>query len=173
MGWRGLLIATLMSAVISAWACLRPYGAADRIHTRVGYAGLYLGNCHCHRHPAGQDFFGLNLASLPEHWWQKVMALADAMPALDPAATAVALATLAVLIFWPRLRLPIPGHLPALMVGLAVAWAMGLLGHSVETIGSRFSYLLPDGTLGCRHSAVFPRTAWPWIAPAPVVSRWS
>jgi SulP family sulfate permease len=114
-----------------------------------------------------KDFFGLELAEMPEHWWQKVQVLANALPGLDPAATAVALTTLAVLILWPRLRLPIPGHLPALMAGLAVAWAMGLTGQTVETIGSRFSYLLPDGTTGAGIPPFFPELAWPWDRPGP------
>ncbi len=166
-GLAGLLIATLMSAVILLGLAFARMGRLIEYIPESVTLGFTSGIAIVIATLQVKDFFGLNLASLPEHWWQKVMALADAMPALDPAATAVALATLAVLIFWPRLRLPIPGHLPALMVGLAVAWAMGLLGHSVETIGSRFSYLLPDGTLGAGIPPFFPELAWPWDRPGP------
>jgi SulP family sulfate permease len=42
-----------------------------------------------------------------------------------------------------------------------------LPGFSVETIGSRFGYILPDGTAGVGIPPVLPTPAWPWEAPGP------
>ncbi|GAA0681172.1 C4-dicarboxylic acid transporter DauA [Marinobacterium maritimum] len=166
-GLAGLLIATLMSALILLGLAFARMGRLIEYIPEPVTLGFTSGIAIVIATLQVKDFFGLSLDRLPEHWWQKVASLATAMPALDPAATAVALATLAVLVLWPRLRLPIPGHLPALLVGLAVAWFAGLMGHSVETIGSRFSYLLPDGTLGAGIPPFFPELAWPWDRPGP------
>jgi SulP family sulfate permease len=166
-GLAGLLLATLMSAVILLGLAFARMGRLIEYIPESVTLGFTSGIAIVIATLQVKDFFGLELAEMPEHWWQKVQVLAEALPALDPAATAVALTTLAVLILWPRLRLPIPGHLPALMAGLAVAWAMGLTGHTVETIGSRFSYLLPDGTTGAGIPPFFPELAWPWDRPGP------
>ncbi len=166
-GLAGLLLATLMSAVILLGLAFARMGRLIEYIPESVTLGFTSGIAIVIATLQVKDFFGLELAEMPEHWWQKVQVLAEALPALDPAATAVALTTLAVLILWPRLRLPIPGHLPALMAGLAVAWAMGLMGHTVETIGSRFSYLLPDGTTGAGIPPFFPELAWPWDRPGP------
>jgi SulP family sulfate permease len=166
-GLAGLLLATLMSAVILLGLAFARMGRLIEYIPESVTLGFTSGIAIVIATLQVKDFFGLELAEMPEHWWQKVQVLANALPGLDPAATAVALTTLAVLILWPRLRLPIPGHLPALMAGLAVAWAMGLMGHTVETIGSRFSYLLPDGTTGAGIPPFFPELAWPWDRPGP------
>lgn len=166
-GLAGLLLATLMSAVILLGLAFARMGRLIEYIPESVTLGFTSGIAIVIATLQVKDFFGLEMAEMPEHWWQKVQVLAEALPALDPAATAVALTTLAVLILWPRLRLPIPGHLPALMAGLAVAWAMGLMGHTVETIGSRFSYLLPDGTTGAGIPPFFPELAWPWDRPGP------
>jgi SulP family sulfate permease len=166
-GLAGLLLATLMSAVILLGLAFARMGRLIEYIPESVTLGFTSGIAIVIATLQVKDFFGLELAEMPEHWWQKVQVLANALPGLDPAATAVALTTLAVLILWPRLRLPIPGHLPALMAGLAVAWAMGLTGQTVETIGSRFSYLLPDGTTGAGIPPFFPELAWPWDRPGP------
>src|SRR5690606_16056522 len=44
-------------------------------------------------------------------------------------------------------------------------WLLGLDGHTVDTIGSRFSYLLPDGTTGAGIPPILPEFVWPWNQP--------
>lgn len=166
-GLAGLLLATLMSAVILLGLAFARMGRLIEYIPESVTLGFTSGIAIVIATLQIKDFFGLNLAELPEHWWQKVATLASAMPEMDPAATAVALVTLLVLVFWPRLRLPVPGHLPALLAGLFVAWLVGLQGHAVETIGSRFSYLLPDGSVGAGIPPFFPELAWPWNRPGP------
>src|SRR5690606_17136580 len=58
-------------------------------------------------------------------------------------------------------------HLPAVAVGALVALWLGQGGFAVDTIGSRFSYLLADGTTGRGIPPVAPHFAWPWRQPGP------
>jgi SulP family sulfate permease len=71
-----------------------------------------------------KDFLGLQMAHVPEHYLQKVGALAMALPTINPGDAAIGVVTLGTLIIWPRLGIRLPGHLPALLAGCAVmAWS--------------------------------------------------
>lgn len=109
-----------------------------------------------------KDFFGLNLASLPEHYVEKVWLLLSSLGQTHWASLLVAGATLSVMLLWPRLKWPVPPHLPAVLIGSVLAMALASAGAEVETIGSRFSYLLPDGTSGQGIPPVLPQFEWPW-----------
>ena len=54
-----------------------------------------------------KDFFGLHVPEMPETYVGKVQALAHALPSWQWGDTLVGVATLAVLLLWPRLRLPV------------------------------------------------------------------
>lgn len=109
-----------------------------------------------------KDLFGLNLTTVPEHYIEKVMTLEQALPTLTMADTLIGLTTLAVLVFWPKLGIRLPGHLPALLAGVAVMGIMSLIGHDVATIGSRFSYMLADGSQGQGIPPILPQWMLPW-----------
>lgn len=109
-----------------------------------------------------KDLFGLHLTTVPEHYIEKVMALAQALPTLTMADTLIGLTTLAVLVFWPKLGIRLPDHLPALLAGVAVMGIMSLMGHDVATIGSRFSYMLADGSQGQGIPPILPQWVLPW-----------
>jgi SulP family sulfate permease len=112
-----------------------------------------------------KDFFGLTLPHMPESYINKVTALFQALPTLNMGDTLVSLATLAVLIFWPKLKVRFPAHLPALLTGALVMVIVNHFGLSVETIGSRFSYLLPDGSSGSGIPPILPQFVLPWNLP--------
>lgn len=114
-----------------------------------------------------KDFFGLTVAEMPETYVGKVQALAHALPSWQWGDTLVGVATLAVLLLWPRLRLPVPGHLPAVLVGVGLGVGLHALGVDVATIGSKFSYTLADGTQGMGIPPIAPTLVMPWALPGP------
>lgn len=87
-----------------------------------------------------KDFLGLQMPHVPEHYLQKVAALAMALPTINVGDAAIGVVTLGILILWPRLGIRLPGHLPALLGGCAVMLVVNLLGGDVATIGSQFHY---------------------------------
>lgn len=99
---------------------------------------------------------------MPEYYWDKLAVLASALPDLDGMSTLVAGVTLAVMLLWSRLKTPVPPHLPAVIVGSLLALWFNANGASIETIGSRFSYLMPDGSTGAGIPPFLPEIAWPW-----------
>ena len=166
-GLAGLLVATLMSAVILLLlACARLGRLIEYIPEPVTL-GFTSGIAIVIATLQIPDFFGLSLTEVPEAWWLKLSSFAQALPSFDSATLLVASLTLATLLLWPRLRLPVPGHLPALLIGVGSAWLLSGLGHEVETIGSRFSYLLPDGSTGQGIPPFFPEFVWPWQQEGP------
>ncbi|MDP2714397.1 C4-dicarboxylic acid transporter DauA [Rheinheimera sp.] len=114
-----------------------------------------------------KDFFGLAIADMPEHYAGKVVVLAQHLPQLSLPALLVAAVTLAVMLLWPKLKTVIPAHLPALFIGTLLALLLLNFGAELDTIGSRFSYTMPDGSSGSGIPPYLPYFDWPWLRPGP------
>ena len=108
------------------------------------------------------DFMGLGLGSLPEAFPGKLWALGQGMAHVHWPSLALAVLTLGVMVLWPRLRLPVPAHLVAVLVGSVVALLLAKQGLGVDTIGSRFTWVLPDGSSGQGIPPVLPHFLLPW-----------
>ncbi|MDC9622336.1 C4-dicarboxylic acid transporter DauA [Xenorhabdus sp. XENO-7] len=164
-GLSGLLIATLMSGVILIVMGLARFGRLIEYIPMSVTLGFTSGIAITIATMQVQNFFGLKLAHIPENYIDKVIALSQALPSLQLSDTLIGLATLLVLIFWPKLGVKLPGHLPALIAGTAVMGAMHLLSYDVTTIGSSFSYTLADGTQGQGIPPILPQFVLPWNLP--------
>eukprot|EP00003_Mantamonas_plastica_P003357 TRINITY_DN12685_c0_g1_i1.p1 TRINITY_DN12685_c0_g1~~TRINITY_DN12685_c0_g1_i1.p1 ORF type:complete len:575 (+),score=38.15 TRINITY_DN12685_c0_g1_i1:1829-3553(+) len=164
-GLGGLLVATFLSGVMLVLMAVMRLGRLIEYIPESVTLGFTGGIAVVIATLQISDFFGLPVASMPEHYWEKLDVLAGAMSALDVSSTAVAAVTLAVMLLWPRLRTPVPPHLPAVVTGSLMALWLNANGAAIDTIGSRFSYLLPDGSIGAGIPPVLPEFAWPWNQP--------
>lgn len=166
-GLAGLLVATLMSGVFLILFGLARFGRLIEyipLSVTLGFTsgiGITIGTMQI------KDFLGLHLTQVPEHYLQKVGALAGALPTLNPGDAAIGVVTLGTLIFWPRLGIRLPGHLPALLAGCAVMVVVNLAGGHVATIGSQFHYVLADGTRGNGIPQLLPQLVLPWDMSGP------
>ncbi|WP_312227202.1 C4-dicarboxylic acid transporter DauA [Pseudescherichia sp.] len=164
-GLAGLLVATLISGLFLILFGLARFGRLIEyipLPVTLGFTagiGITIGTMQI------KDFLGLEMAQVPEHYLQKVGALVMALPSLNLGDAAIGVITLAVLILWPRLGIRLPGHLPALLAGCAVMGLAKLAGFEVATIGSRFHYLLADGTQGNGIPQLLPQLVLPWQMP--------
>jgi SulP family sulfate permease len=113
-----------------------------------------------------KDFFGLPIESMPEHYMDKLILLAQSVPDTHWPSLLVAGITLAVMLIWPLLKAPIPAHLPALLIGSLLALWLNQVGFSVDTIASRFEYLTAGGSVGHGIPPMLPSFQWPWKYPA-------
>jgi SulP family sulfate permease len=166
-GLGGLLLATLMSGALLVIMALMRLGRLIEYIPEAVTLGFTAGIAVVILTLQVKDFFGLPLESLPEHYWDKLAVLGQALPQIDGMSTLVAVATLAVMLLWPKLRTPVPPHLPAVLVGSGLALMLNASGAGIETIGSRFSYLLPDGSTGAGIPPFLPEFTWPWQQPGP------
>lgn len=175
-GLGGLLIATVMAGVILiSLAVLRLGRLIEYIPESVtlgftGGIGVVIATLQV------KDYLGLSIEHMPEHYLDKIIALIQALNSTQSASLAVATITFVCMLIWPKLKTPIPPHLPALLIGTLLAWWLNSNGWAVDTLNSRFSYTAADGTLMQGIPAVLPSFIWPWQQTgangAPLVFSW-
>lgn len=164
-GLGGLLMATLLSGLILIIMALFRLGRLIEyipLPVTLGFTcgiGITIATLQI------KDFLGLTIPSMPSHYIDKVQTIFTALPTISWSDTAVGIVTLFVLTQWRRLRLPIPGHLPAVIVGTILALILSYYGMNVATIGSAFTYTLSDGTVGNGIPNVLPQFMLPWNIP--------
>ncbi len=110
-----------------------------------------------------KDIGGLSVASMPEHYVDKLGALWAARGSANVFEVGVAALTLALLVLLPRVtkRIPAPLIAIALVAGLAAAVHAIAPGFAVATIGSRF-HTNVGGVVVAGIPAVLPSPALPW-----------
>lgn len=160
-GLGGLLVASLMAgAIMIAMALLRLGRLIEYIPEAVTL-GFTAGIAIVIATLQIKDFLGLQV-QLPAHYLEKVALLFQQLPYIDWPSVAVASTTLLMMLLWPLLKSPLPPHLPAIIVGSLLAFFFNQQGWSVDTIGSRFSYTLPNGVTGFGIPPQLPELIWPW-----------
>ncbi|MDF7666826.1 C4-dicarboxylic acid transporter DauA [Orbaceae bacterium ESL0727] len=165
-GLSGLLIATLLSGIFLVLMGIIRLGRLIEYIPLPVVLGFTSGIAITIATMQIKDFFGLTLDHMPENYIAKITALATTLPTIQFADTLVGLVTLIMLLIWPKIstafRIHLPGHLPALIIGVLVMLLLNNFGYQVATIGSRFSYTLSDDTVGHGIPAVLPQFVIPW-----------
>lgn len=164
-GLSGLLMATLLSGLILVLMALFRLGRLIEyipLPVTLGFTcgiGIVIATLQI------KDFLGLHIAEMPTHYIDKIHAILTALPTINWADAAVGIVTLIVLTQWYKLRLPIPGHLPAVIIGTLLSLILIYFGQEVATIGSAFQYTLPDGSVAQGIPNVLPELMLPWNIP--------
>lgn len=161
-GLSGLLVATLLSGIFLILMGMIRLGRLIEYIPLPVVLGFTSGIAITIATMQIKDFFGLTLEHMPESYVTKVIELAKTLPTINLADTLVGIVTLVVLIVWPKLRVKISGHLPALVAGIIVMLIFNQFGYQIETIGSRFTYTLGDNTVGHGIPPVLPEFILPW-----------
>jgi SulP family sulfate permease len=115
-----------------------------------------------------KDLLGLEVAEMPEHFVERVQAIAHAVPTTRAADVAIGLLTLGVLLAWPRVTRRVPAPLVALVAGAGTAALAGWLlpGFEAATIASRFEYRI-GRFVGHGIPPLPPLPVLPWLLPGP------
>ena len=163
-GLAGLLLASLMAGGMLVGMALMRIGRFIEYVPQPVTLGFTAGIAVVIATLQVKDLFGLPIETMPEDFAAKIHLLVSTLPGIHWPSLLVAAVTLLILL-WPRLKTPLPPQLPAVVIGSLVALGLGLAGQDVETIGSRFSYLLPDGSLGSGIPPYLPAFEWPWRQP--------
>ncbi|WP_410014970.1 C4-dicarboxylic acid transporter DauA [Sodalis sp. C49] len=164
-GLAGLLIATLLSGVILVIMGFARLGKLIEFIPLSVTLGFTSGIAITIATMQIKDFFGLTLPVVPEEYVGKVAALFAALPTFNPGDTLIGIGTMAVLVYWPRLGIRFPAHLPALIAGSGIMAVLWLFDMPVATIGTRFGYILADGTHGQGIPPILPQWLLPWTLP--------
>lgn len=145
-GLRGLLIATLLASFLLIAMGLLKLG---RIIYYVPYPvtmGFTTGIAVVIATIALNDLLGLHIEKLESHYLEKLLQIGYALPHFNTAEACIGLLTLFTLLGLPRLTKKIPPALVGIAIGTFTALFLTQNGFSIDTIGSRFSYILEDGT---------------------------
>lgn len=136
-GMPGLQVVTLLAGAMLLAFGLARMGSVIRFIPESVILGFTAGIAVVIFVGQWQAFFGLP-AVAGEHFHERLIALAAALPRLHPATTLMGLACLAVLIVWPRI--PAAGRVPAPLVALVGATLAQTLLRlpGVATIGTAF-----------------------------------
>ena len=137
-GVDGLLVATFMAGFMLVLFGLFRLGTAIKFIPYPVVVGFTSGIAVVILSSEVRDFFGFRMETVPADFLERWRAFAHAVPTLNPWALGVSLASLAIMIWWPRVSRRVPGPFVALIVMTVVA---NLFHFPVETIGSRFGVL--------------------------------
>lgn len=134
-GLPGLAMVTLMAGIILLAMGLTGLGSAVRFIPRPVVIGFTNGIAILIASTQIKDFFGLRVGAVPSEFLPRMKLLIGHIPSFNWQALAIGVATLAIMLFLPRITRRVPASIVAL---LACTVACALLHLRVETIGSRF-----------------------------------
>jgi len=134
-GMSGLAMVTVMAGVILLLMGFTGLGAAVRFIPRMVVIGFTNGIAILIASTQIKDFFGLRTGAVPSEFFPRIKLLSANFATFNPAALALGLGTLAILLLLPRLTRRVPASIVAVLGCTAVAWFFHL---PVETIGSKF-----------------------------------
>jgi SulP family sulfate permease len=156
-GVGGLTAATLMAGVLLIGFGLARLGTTIRFIPHPLITGFTAGIAVIIASGEVKDALGLRMGAVPADFIERFHVFGQNMHTINGAAVALCLASIVIIVLWPRVSRRIPSPLIAL---LATTIAARLLSLDVETIGSRF------GTL----SASLPHPVLPHLSFADVTT---
>lgn len=160
-GTGGLLVATMMAGLMMIGLGLARMGQLIQFIPHPVTTGFTTGIGVVIAILQLKDVLGLQIEEMPEHTMQKLVAMAHALPTMNPADLGLATLTLVTLIYWPRITTKVPSPIVALALASVVARVFHL---DVATIGSRFSYVV-DGQTFPGIPRMPPTPLLPWSLP--------
>jgi SulP family sulfate permease len=165
-GLGGLLVATMLAGMM---LCLMGVARMGKLIQFIPYpvtTGFTAGIGVVIATLQLKDFLGLTTEKLPEHYLDRVQALALALPSTHWPDLLIGAVTLVLLLVWPRLTGKVPAPLVALAFAAGLALLLGRLIPSfhVDTIGTRFSYVV-DGMSHPGIPRLPPLPVLPWHLP--------
>jgi SulP family sulfate permease len=140
-GLAGLALVTMMAGAILLVMGLTGLGAAVKFIPRPVTIGFTNGIALLIASTQIKDFLGLDIAHEPSAFIPRMLAIGESLGSIHWEAAALAIATLAIILLFPRLTRRVPGSIVALAVCTIFVVATGL---PVATIGSKFGGI-PSG----------------------------
>jgi SulP family sulfate permease len=167
-GLGGLLVATLLAGVLLVGMGMARLGRLIEFVPYPVTTGFTAGIAVVIGVLQVRDFLGLSVASMPDHFVERLAALAQALPTVDGRDLAAGSVTMAILVTWPKVTKRVPAPLVALTIVTAATWIAETLvpGFEVATIARRFTF---EGAHGPQAGIPQgpPLPGWPWSFPGP------
>ncbi len=140
-GVEGLFMCTMMAGVILVLLGVSGLGTTVKFIPRPVVIGFTNGIAVLIASTQIKDFFGLALPTVPSEFFERMRALGESLPTLDPLTTVLGAGALLLVVVFQRRKLRVPGAIVALVGSTALVYGLGL---PIETIGTRFGGI-PSG----------------------------
>ena len=140
-GLSGLLMVTMMAGVVLVLLAVTGLGQAVKFIPRPVVIGFTNGIALLIATTQIKDFLGLRIADPPSEFFARMTALGEGLPQWTPSALVVAVVSLAIVLFFPRVTRRVPGSIVAVIVA---SLAVVVFQLPIETIGTRFGGI-PSG----------------------------
>ncbi|MEI8012220.1 MAG: SulP family inorganic anion transporter [Candidatus Omnitrophota bacterium] len=134
-GYNGLAMATFMAGVMLIIMGFARLGDAIKYIPYPVTVGFTSGIALVIFTTQIPDLFGLKLAKVPEHFFDKWTACFQHLPATNPFALGLGIMTILIILVWPRITSRVPGPIVAIIAATALTHGLHL---PVDTIASRF-----------------------------------
>lgn len=134
-GMTGLMIATIMAGIILVIMGVARFGSVIKFIPYPVVVGFTSGIALLIFSTQVKDFLGLAIKSVPSEFHEKWVVYASGISSTNYYALGIALLSLIVMIYWPKVTHRIPGSLIAIIVSTLLVYFFKL---PVETIGSKF-----------------------------------
>jgi len=134
-GYDGLVIATLLAGALLLAMGFAGLGTVIKFIPYPVTVGFTSGIALIIFTGQMRDLLGLSMTNVPAEFLEKLLAYREHLGSVSLPATLLGLATILIILYWPKVTPRVPGSIVALVV---TTLAVSLLGLPVETIGSRF-----------------------------------
>lgn len=137
-GTDGLIVATILAGIILVIMGICRFGSLIKYIPYTITTGFTCGIAVTLFIGQLKDFFGMNIASVPSEFLDKVIVYAKNISTINLTATLIGLLAVAIMLLWTKVTDKIPGSLVAIVVTTAIAYFAKL---PVNTIGSVYGKL--------------------------------
>lgn len=144
-GLSGLMIATIMAGVLLIAMGLLRLGTVIKFIPYPIVVGFTAGIALTIFSTQMNDFFGLGIEKLPADFIDKWICYVHNFTSIDPWSFAIAMGSLLIIIFTPKISPKVPGSLVAIILATLATWLLKTYAGvtSISTIGDL--YELPEG----------------------------
>ena len=137
-GTDGLIVATILAGIILVIMGICRFGSLIKYIPYTITTGFTSGIAVTILIGQLKDFFGMDIASVPSEFLDKVIVYAKNISTINLTATLIGLLAVAIMLLWTKVTDKIPGSLVAIVVTTAIAYFAKL---PVNTIGSVYGKL--------------------------------
>ncbi len=149
-GVDGLIVATFMAGIMLIIMGIARLGTVIKFIPHPLIIGFTSGIALIIFSSQVKDFLGLKMGTVPADFLEKWLAYFKNFQSINLFTVLIAVTTLIIILFWPKVNQKIPGSLIAILITTAAVQWMHL---PVETIGSRFGNI----------SSSFPKPVIPFV----------
>lgn len=134
----GLIVATILAGIILVIMGICRFGSLIKYIPYTITTGFTCGIAVTLFVGQLKDFFGLEIASVPSEFLNKVIAYVQNISTINLTSTIIGVVAIIIMLFWPKVTDKIPGSLIAIIITTAIVYFAKL---PVNTIGSVYGEL--------------------------------